>query len=243
MDILQPLQDAFGTFLNYIPQLLGALVVLLIGYIVAKLVGAALSRILTKVGFDKLMGRAGVTSFLERTGTNLTPAKVFGKIAFWFVFLIAFTMFASALGVPQISGFLNQMIGYVPRIFAAIAIVCLGVLLANFLAALIRGATRSDALAKVGRYATIVYAAFAALTQLGIAVQLTGSTVLIALGALGLAAAIAFGWGGRGLARDVLQRAFGGYTGQSPGGAHAERAPMTAPPAAPMESAPPEWTR
>lgn len=236
MDILKPLQDALGTFLSYVPQLVGALVVLLIGYIVAKLVGAALSRILTKVGFDKVMSRAGVAGFLERTGTKLTPSKVFGKVAFWFVFLIAFTMFASALGVPQISGFLNQMIGYVPRIFAAIAILCLAILLANFLAALIRGATRSETLAKVARYGIIVYAAFAALTQLGIAVQLTGNTLLIALGALALAAAIAFGWGGRDLARDLLQRAFGGIARPTNGvrsDAYTERLPETGAPTAP----------
>ncbi|MFI7066099.1 hypothetical protein ACIBL3_34245 [Kribbella sp. NPDC050124] len=64
------------------------------------------------------------------------------------------------------------MLGYIPRIFAAIVIICLAALFANFLAAIIRGATGNETLAKVGKYAILVYAAFAALTQLGIAVQL-----------------------------------------------------------------------
>lgn len=208
MDLIQPLQDALSTFLTYIPQLLGALVILIVGYIVAKLVGAVVGRVLGRVGFDRLMERAGVSSFLQRTGTGLTPSKVFGRLVFWFVFIISFTMFASALGVPQVSGFLNQMIGYIPRIFAAIAILFLAALLANFVAALLRGATGNDIFARVGRFAIIVYAVFAALTQLGIAVQLTGNTLLIALAGLALAVGIAFGWGGRDIARDLLNRAF-----------------------------------
>lgn len=213
MDIVQPFQDALGTLLSYVPQLLGALAILVVGYIVAKIVGAVVTRILGKVGFDGLMDRAGVSSFLQRAGTSLTASKVFGKVVFWFVFIITFTMFASALGVPQISGFLNEMVAYIPRIFAAIAILFLAVLFANFLAAMIRGATNNEGLSRIGRYAIIVYAAFAALTQLGIAVQLTGTTLLIALGGLALAFGIAFGWGGRDLARGLLDRAFGGLGG------------------------------
>lgn len=208
MDIVKPVQDAMSAFLSYLPQLAGALVILLIGLIVAKLVGAAISGILGRVGFDRLMSRAGVNAFLQRTGTSLTPSKVFGKVLFWFIFVITFTMFASALGVPQVSGFLNRMIGYIPRVFAAIAILFLAAVVANFLAALIRGATGNDVFARIGRYAVVVYAVFAALTQLGIAVQLTANTLLIALAGAALAVGIAFGWGGRDVARGLLNRAF-----------------------------------
>lgn len=209
MDFIKPFQDAFSTLLGYLPQLVGALVILVVGYIVAKIVGAVVRKVLSKVGFDRVMERAGVATFLKRTGTGLTPSGVLGKVVFWFMFVIAFTMFASALGVPQISGFLNQMVGYIPRIFAAIAILFLAILLANFVGALIRGATGNDTLARVGRYAIVVYAVFAALTQLGVAVQLTGSTLLIVLAGAALAAAIAFGWGGRDIARDLLGRLVG----------------------------------
>ena len=79
--------------------------------------------------------------------------------------------------------------------------------MANFLAGVVRGATGSDLLANTARYAIIVYAAFAALTQLGIAVQLTAPTFLILLGAAALAA-IAFGFGARGVARDIVEKAY-----------------------------------
>ena len=84
----------------------------------------------------------------------------------------------------------------------------LAALLANFLAGVVRGATGSDLLANIARYAIIVYAVFAAITELGIAVQLTAPTFLIILGALALGAAIAFGFGAQGVARDIVERAY-----------------------------------
>jgi hypothetical protein len=84
----------------------------------------------------------------------------------------------------------------------------LAALLANFLAGIVRGATGSDLLSNIARYAIIIYAAFAAITELGIAVQLTAPTFLIILGAVALAAAIAFGFGAQGVARDIVEKAY-----------------------------------
>jgi Conserved TM helix len=102
---------------------------------------------------------------------------------------------------------LSQLIAYIPSIIAAILILILAALLANFLAGIVRGATGSDILASLARYAIIIYAVFAALTELGIAVQLTAPTFLIILGAIALAAAKAFGFGAQSVARDIVERA------------------------------------
>ncbi|ADB30296.1 Conserved TM helix repeat-containing protein [Kribbella flavida DSM 17836] len=208
IDFTQPFEDAFGKLLGFVPNLIGGLVILAVGYLVAKVLGKLVSKLLGKVGFDQWMERAGVSGVLQRSGTGLTASAMLGKVVFWFVFLIGFTMFASALGVPEISNFMSAMLGYIPRIFAAIVIVCLAALFANFLAAIIRGATGNETLAKVGKYAILVYAAFAALTQLGIAVQLTGNTLLIVLGGLSLALGLAFGLGGREMAGEALRTLF-----------------------------------
>jgi hypothetical protein len=208
VNLLQSFEDALNTVLRYGPQFVGALVVLLVGSVVAKLVASVLARVLAKVGFDRAMERAGVATFLHRAGTRLTPSGTLAKVVFWFLFIITLTMFASALGVPQISGFLNEMIGYIPRIFAAVAILFLAAVLANFVASLIRGSTGRELLAAIGRYIIIVYAGFTALTVLDIAVQLTANTLLIVLGGFALAFGIAFGWGGRDLARDLLHRSY-----------------------------------
>ncbi|MGW1346549.1 mechanosensitive ion channel family protein [Kribbella sp. NPDC002412] len=208
IDFTQPFEDAFGKLLGFVPNLLGGLVILVIGYFVAKVLGKLVGKLLGKVGFDQWMERAGVSGVLQRSGTGLTASAMLGKVVFWFVFLISFTMFASALGVPEISAFMSDMLGYIPRIFAAIVIICLAALFANFLAAIIRGATGNETLAKVGKYAVLVYAAFAALTQLGIAVQLTGNTLLIVLAGAALAMGLAFGLGGRELAGRALSNLF-----------------------------------
>lgn len=208
IDFTQPFEDAFGKLLGFIPNLLGGIVILVIGYFVAKVLGKLVGKLLGKVGFDQWMERAGVSGVLQRSGTGLTASAMLGKVVFWFVFLISFTMFASALGVPEISNFMSDMLGYIPRIFAAIVIICLAALFANFLAMVIRGATGNETLAKVGRYAVLVYAAFAALTQLGIAVQLTGNTLLIVLAGAALALGLAFGLGGREMAAQALQTLF-----------------------------------
>ncbi|MFI6675299.1 hypothetical protein [Kribbella sp. NPDC050470] len=208
IDFTQPFEDAFGKLLGFVPNLLGGLVILVVGYFVAKVLGKLVGKLLGKVGFDQWMERAGVSGVLQRSGTGLTASAMLGKVVFWFVFLISFTMFASALGVPEISAFMSDMLGYIPRIFAAIVIICLAALFANFLAAIIRGATGNETLAKVGKYAILVYAAFAALTQLGIAVQLTGNTLLIVLAGAALAMGLAFGLGGREMAGRTLNNLF-----------------------------------
>ena len=204
----QPLQDALSAFLTYVPKLIGAIVILIIGYIVAKALQAIVGRVLEGIGFDRWMERGGIKQFFDRADTQHTPHSILGKLVFWFVFIIAITMAADALGIPQVSAGLAQLVAYIPSIIAAILILILAALLANFLASVVRGATGSGILASIARYAIIVYAAFAALTQLGIAVELTAPTFLIVLGAVALAAAIAFGIGGREVAREILEKAY-----------------------------------
>src|ERR687897_928879 len=196
--MIESLRAGLDAFFAFVPQLIGATVILIVGYVVA--------RILKAVGFDGWMERGGIKQFFDRAQTRETPATVLGKLAFWFVFIIAITMAADALGIRQVSAVLGQLIAYIPSIIAAILILVLAALLANFLSGIVRGATGSDVLASIARYAIIVYAAFAALTELGIAVQLTAPTFLILLGAAALAAAVAFGWGGRDVAKDIIER-------------------------------------
>jgi small-conductance mechanosensitive channel len=206
--MFQPLQDALSAFFSYLPQLIGAIVILIVGYVVARVLQAIVGRVLQGIGFDRWMERGGIKQFFDRAETNQTPVSILGALVFWFVFIIAITMAADALGIPQVSAVLAQLIAYIPQIIAAILILILAALLANFISGIVRGATGSDILASVAQYAILVYAAFAALTQLGIAVQLTANTFLILLGAVALAGAIAFGIGGREVARDILEKAY-----------------------------------
>ncbi len=231
MSLLQPLQEAIGAFLAYIPQLIGAIIILVVGYFIAKAMQAVVDRLLRGIGFDRWMERGGVKQFFDRTQTDHTPASIIGVLVFWFVLIVAITMAADALGVPQVTAFLNQLLAYIPSILAAVLILFLAALLANFLSGIVRGATGSGMLASVVYYAVIIYAVFAALTEVGIAVALTAPTFLILLGAVALAVAIAFGIGGREVARDIVEKAYnrrqavadaGGAGGQQFGGTTAE---------------------
>src|ERR671917_423026 len=206
--MVESLRNALDVFLSYIPQLIGAIVILIVGYFVAKVLQAVVSRVLKAVGFDNWMERGGIKQFFDRAQTRETPATVLGKLIFWLVFIIAITMAADALGIRQVSAVLGQLIAYIPSIIASILILVLAALLANFLAGIVRGATGSELLSNIARYAIIIYAGFAAITELGVAVQLTAPTFLIILGAVALAGAIAFGLGSREVAKDIVEKAY-----------------------------------
>ncbi|HET7478725.1 MAG TPA: hypothetical protein VFJ72_04315 [Rubrobacteraceae bacterium] len=208
MNILQSLQQGVSAFFAFIPQLIGAIVILIVGYIVAKVLEAVVGRVLKAIGFDGWMEKSGIKQFFDRAQTRQTPATILGKLVFWFVFIIAITMATDALGISQVSAVFSQLIAYIPNIIAAVLILILAGLLAQFVAGLVRGATGVDILGTVAQVAIMVYAVFAALTQLGIAVQLTAPTFLIVLGAVALAAAIAFGWGSRNVAQDIVEKAY-----------------------------------
>ena len=186
--MLQPLQNALSALFSLLPQLLGAIIILIIGYIVAKILQAVVGRVLKSVGFDGWMEKGGIKQFFDRAQTSYTPATVIGRLVFWFVFIIALTMAADALGIPQVSEVLGQLIAaFILSIIAAILILILAALLANLVSRVAWGAKGPGLLASVVRYAIIVYAVFVAITELGIAVELTAPAFLILLGAVALA--------------------------------------------------------
>src|ERR671916_1255704 len=206
--MIQSLQEGLSTFFSYVPQLIGAILILIVRYILAKLLQAVVTRLLGAIGFEHWMERGGIKQFFERAETRQTPTSILGALVFWFVFIIAIVMATDTLGIRQVSAVLAQLIAYIPNVIAAVLILILASLLANFVAGLVRGATGVDILGTVAQVAIIVYAVFAALTQLGIAVQLTAPTFLIILGAVALAAAIAFGFGAQEVAKDIVEKAY-----------------------------------
>ncbi len=203
--ITQSLSDGLGAILAALPALIGALLILIIGFIIAKILQGVATRLLQSMGFESWMEQGGIKQFFERSQTQQTPLSILGKLVFWLVFFIAITMAVDTLGISAISDVLAQFIAYIPQIIAAILILVLATLLATFVAGIVRGATGSTVAGSVAQYGIIVFAAFAALTQLGIAEELIAPTFLILLGAVALAAAIAFGLGGQGVAQQIVE--------------------------------------
>ena len=130
----QSLSRGLGTFFEFVPQLIGAIIILIVGYIVAKILQAVVGRVLKAVGFDGWMERSGIKQFFDRAQTNQTPATILGKLVFWFVFIIAITMATDAFGVRQVSEVLARLIAYIPNIIAAVLILLGAVALAATIA-------------------------------------------------------------------------------------------------------------
>ena len=206
--LLQSLSDGLGALLGALPALIGALVILVIGFIIAKVLQGVVTKALEAMGFQGWMEQGGIKQFFDRSQTQQTPLSILGKLVFWLVFFIAITMAVDTLGISAISDVLAQFIAYIPQVIAAILILVLATLLANFVAGIVRGATGSNVAGSVAQYGIIVFAAFAALTQLGIAEELIAPTFLILLGGVALAAAIAFGLGGQGVAQQVVEQGY-----------------------------------
>jgi len=139
VSIVNALNDAVRLILTFIPRVIGFLVILIVGLILATLVSRALTLILRKVGFDRMANRIGLSRFEQRMGITLDPAGILGKIVYWFILLIFLVPAADALGLPAVSNILNTLVAYIPNVFVAILVLFLGTLAATFVADLVRG--------------------------------------------------------------------------------------------------------
>jgi Conserved TM helix len=216
--IFQAFANAVNLVLTFIPRIIGFLIILIVGLIVAYFVAKAVTFLLRKVGFDHLSNRIGLSRIEQRMGVTMDPAGVLGKIVYWFILLIFLVPAADALGLPAVSNILNTLVAYLPNVFVAILVLFLGTLLATFLADIVYGAVASakigspGILAGIARWAIIGFAGLIALEQL----QITPALINELFGAIVLGMAIAFGLafglGGQDAARRWLARGEGTVT-------------------------------
>jgi hypothetical protein len=120
--VLQAFSEALVGFMAALPTILGALLILIIGWIVAGLFARIISRVLRAVRFNSLAERAELDVFLERTGTDLDPAGMLGTLVKWFVRIIFVVAAANTLDMPQVSEFLNQVLAFLPNVAVAVII-------------------------------------------------------------------------------------------------------------------------
>ncbi len=218
-DIGQYISDGIGTTLSGAVQLIGhiivALVILLIGYIVARFFRALLQRGLQAVGFDSIANRAGVGTALQRANIRLDAAGVLAAIVFWFIFLFFIDLAVQELGIAAVTTLLGAVIAYLPNVFAAILILIVFALIANLVADVVRGAAAgaglpsAGLLAGVARWGILLFAFSSALSQLQIAQYEVNALFTALLATVVIAAGIAFGLGGVDTARNVLNQASG----------------------------------
>ena len=195
---------------NFIPNLFGALVVLLLGFVVAKLLDTLLSKLLAKLGLDRLMGGTGLTKLLSRAGLQVPISTLIGKIVYWFVLLIFLVSAAESLGLERVSATLDMLALYFPKVFGAALVLLVGVLLAQLANGLVRGAAEGvglDYAAGLGRIAqglVIIISISVAISQLEVKTDLLNHVIVIVLITVGLAVALAMGLGSREIAGQIL---------------------------------------
>lgn len=210
--IFNSLSNAVNLILTFIPRLIGFLVILIVGLIIASLVSRAVTFLLRKVGFDRVSDRIGLTRFEQRMGVQLDSAGILGKVVYWFILLIFLVPAADALGLPAVSNVLNTLVAFLPNVFVAILVLFLGALAATVVADLVRGATAStnvgnpNIFANIARWAIIGFAALIALEQLKIAPDLLNELFGGLVAAVALAVGLSFGLGGQETARKWLAR-------------------------------------
>src|SRR5687767_7445997 len=212
--------DAVNTmltsFLAALPSIVGALLLLVIGWIVAGIVGGFVARLLRKVGVDQLATKAGITAFLQRARLKLDTPGLVGSIITWYVRLIFVVMAANAVGITAVSDVLWQIIAFIPNLLVALLILGAFAWLAGVTRNLVTGATESAGVPNSGVLATLAYATVlgfgivAAASQIGVAATLINILFTGLVAALAIAFGLAFGLGGR----EEAARVLGDFRGQ-----------------------------
>lgn len=208
--VLNPLQDIWTRFLIFLPSLIGAILILLIGWIVAAGLDRIVTQILKQLKIDSALNKVGTRTFLEKAGVELTFSEVCGNLVRWTVLLIAFLATADVLGLYKVTEFLNNILVYLPNVFVAIGILLLGILAANFFASVVRGTMGAakvhtgKLLGSITKWVIYFFTFAVALQQLGIAAILIDRFLTAIFFMLALAGGLAFGLGGQKQASDVL---------------------------------------
>src|SRR3954465_2506564 len=210
------LQISFAqVFGQTLPALIGALVILFAGYLLAKVLEKLVERGLRRIRLNHMLERGGVIQAVERSGTHVNPTRVLANLVFWLVMFTVILLAANALGLDSLANVVSTLVSYIPSVIAAIVIILLGIVLGGFVGGLIgasAGAVHGGrVLARIGRGGVILLAIFMALQGLGIATDIVTTAFAILFGAIALALALSFGLGNRELAAEITREWYERY--------------------------------
>lgn len=209
-DAGESLQNGFTELVEFLPNLLGALLLLLLGYVVAKILGGVVRRALGGAGFDAAVHREPAGRWIERLIPR--PSNLAGSIVFWAVFLGAISVAVDVLGIEALENLVAAIYRYLPNVLAALLIFIVAVAIAAGVATLARKFMGDTSLGRVvstvAPILVFAIATFMILDQLKIAETIVTITYAALIGSLALGSALAFGLGGRDVAAQMLQGAY-----------------------------------
>jgi hypothetical protein len=197
---------------DLVPRLLLALVVLIVGWLVAKAVRYAIVKGLRAVNFHVVTERAGLDGFLHDGGIESDTTEILGALVYWLVILGALVIGFNTLGLSYVTDLLGRIILFVPKVMVALLILAFGAYFARFIGNAITAYCRNihiqdaDLLGKLAQYAIVTFVVLIALDQVNIGGDIVRQSFLIVLAGLVFALALAFGLGGKDWAAELLER-------------------------------------
>jgi hypothetical protein len=210
MDIGNSVERGFTEFFAWLPALLGAIAILVIGYFVAKVISKIVWRALHRAGLDRSLHTSPGGSFVQKVTSS--PSRLLGTIAFWAIMLGTISLAVSVLGIEALTSFVAAIYAYLPNVLAALLIFLVASAISAGVAALVTRTMGHTALGKIVATAApilvMTIATFMILDQLMIAETIVTITYAGLIGAIALGSALAFGLGGREVAREMLQGAY-----------------------------------
>jgi hypothetical protein len=216
MEQVNMVVESARTFLvqigQFLPQLLAAVVVLIIGWLLAKAVNFAVVRGLKAIRFDTLTEMAGMDGFLKQGGMKKTTVDLLGILIYWLVILVTLLAAFNILGLSVLSEMFRNIVLFIPNVLVAVLILAIGLYFARFVSdAIIAygknvGMTDIELLGRIVRYAIMVFVVILALGQMNIGQQILHDAFRILFGAICLALALMFGLGGQKWAAGALER-------------------------------------
>ncbi len=208
--VLNPLQNIWFRFLIFLPNLVGALLILFIGWLVAIGLDRLVTQILKQFKLDVVLNRIGAKTMFRKAGVDFEASDFIGGLVKWTILLISFLAASDVLGLAKVTDFLNQILNYIPNVFVAVAILLMGMLAANFFAHVVRGSVgaarvkSANFLAATTKWIIWIFTALIVFNQLGIAAVIIDRLITAIFFMLAIAGGLAFGLGGQKTASDTL---------------------------------------
>lgn len=199
--VMEPVKTVLGGAAGFVVTLVKILLILAVGWFVAKGLQKALTRVLKLARLDVAADRSGITNVLSKGEIKYTLSELIGVLCYWLVMLIVFVAAINALNLPIAADLLNRIVLYIPKVIAAIFILVLGMFAAALVGTIVTttatnaGVFQAKFLGKLTQVVIMVFAIAIGLEQLNIGTTVVNFILPIILGAVGLAIAIAFGLG------------------------------------------------
>lgn len=210
--LMASMTGAMAMFFSAVPRIVGFILILVIGWFIATLIGKAIGALLHAVRFNALADRAGISAFVQKMGVKTDVSAFLGEIIKWFIRLIVMVVAFDELGLPAVSAVLTQFLLWLPNLIVALVIIVLGGLAAQALQGIARGGaseagfSNPELVAKIAKIAVWIFTIVIAVNQMGIAVTLINTLFMGFVGAVALALGLAFGLGGKETASKIVSK-------------------------------------